>query len=141
MNEDLSNVRLVIVRGAPGSGKTAFAKSLEGFSLVGADQYFTDEHGVYQFERDKLHDAHAWCFNMADALLESGNRVVVSNTFTRTWEIEPYIVLSEEHDIKVKVFHCTGDFGNTHNVPEDAVERMKANYEAYPGEVDTDEIL
>lgn len=134
MDIDLRNTDLVIVRGAPGSGKTTFAKSLTDYCLVEADQYFTDEHGVYRYEPSRIKDAHAWCFNMVDALLEVGNRVVVANTFTKLWEVQPYIDLSELY--KIKVFHCTGDFGNTHDVPEDVVERMKNGYEKYNTETD-----
>jgi len=122
---------LIIVRGLPGSGKSTLATALKqrfGLKHVEADQYFVSEGGEYKFVPERIKDAHAWCQSTVKAMLEQGKSVVISNTFTRLWEMEPYLKM----DVPYVVVQCTGDYGNVHGVPDHAIDHMRERWEDYP---------
>lgn len=125
---------LFILRGAPGSGKSTAAKTLRNFTHIEADQYFMVD-GKYEFSRSALRDAHHWCKHRVIEAMNIRRNVVVSNTFTKIWEILPYIEAAEEYGYTVVVAHCVGRFDNLHGVPNDVVRRMIDNYEPYDGEM------
>ena len=102
---------LYIVRGIPGSGKSTFAKRLVGedFLVCEADKYFINqENGKYEFDISKIKDAHKWCQSivenyMKDTMINDQYypEIVVSNTFTQEWEMEPYLQMAETYGYKV----------------------------------------
>ena len=122
---------LYIVRGIPGSGKSTFAKTLGGQHYE-ADMFFIDENGVYNFDFTKIKDAHQWCqsFVKSDMILEYP-KIVVSNTFTQEWEMQPYIDMAKEHGYKVFTIVVENRHGgvNEHNVPEQVLENMRNRFE------------
>jgi len=127
---------LQIIRGLPGSGKSTFAKKFADIAKilhVEADQYFMTD-GVYQFDKDKLHQAHLYCQKTTFEELSKGNSVVVSNTFTTLSELKPYIEFAQNLGIDVNITEMKNDFGNIHNVPNDTINRMKERF-APPYEV------
>jgi len=122
---------LTICRGIPGAGKSTFAKTLGGQHYE-ADQYFIDEKGNYQFDITKIKDAHKWCQGMvqSDMVLECP-KIVVSNTFTQEWEINPYFELAKEYGYKVFTIIVENRHNgkNAHEVPEDKIQMMKDRFE------------
>jgi predicted kinase len=124
--------RLILIRGLPGSGKSTLARTLTqaGYCHYEADQFFEMAgSGTYKFDPAKLQAAHAWCLNAARYRVEWGDPVVISNTFSRQWEIQPYQDLAKEFGIKPQIIECKGQFGNIHNVPEEVIQKMKARWE------------
>jgi hypothetical protein len=123
---------LYIVRGIPGSGKSTFAKSLGGIHWE-ADMFFTDPFtGEYNFDPSKIKSAHEWCqLNVKDNMIDSENRIVVSNTFTQEWEMQPYYDIAKEFGYKVFsiVVENRHDGVNVHSVPEDKIEIMRGRFE------------
>ena len=121
---------LYIVRGIPGSGKSTFAKTLDGQHYE-ADMYFIDEEGNYNFDVTKIKDAHQWCqsFVETDMVLEYP-KIVVSNTFTQNWEMEPYFKLAKEYGYTVFTIVVENRHGgvNQHGVPEDKLQMMKDRF-------------
>ena len=128
---------LILVRGLPGSGKTTIARMLVGTpdnhpSLVSADDYFTDSDGEYQFDPKQLKDAHDWCQRVAFAAMSDGDDlVVVHNTFTTMWEMNPYLAVAKLHDYSIQVIECKGNFGSVHDVPAETIDRMRNRWEEY----------
>lgn len=122
---------LYIVRGIPGSGKSTFAKTLSNQHYE-ADMYFMSADGEYQFDFTKIKDAHQWCQGMvkSDMILEYP-KIVVSNTFTQDWEMEPYSKMAEEYGYTVFTVIVENRHGgiNQHGVPEDKIELMKNRFE------------
>jgi adenylate kinase family enzyme len=127
---------LYIVRGIPGSGKSTFAKTLGGIHIE-ADQYFMDGEGNYNFDGSKIKLAHEYCraqtgaWMSSDGLQVNVDKIVVSNTFTQEWEMEPYFELAKKYGYKVFTVIVENRHGGTneHNVPEDKIEQMKNRFE------------
>jgi predicted kinase len=121
---------LYCVRGIPGSGKSTFAKTLGGQHYE-ADMFFIDENGEYNFDFTKIKDAHQWCQGMVktDMILEYP-KIVVSNTSTQEWEMEPYFNLAKEFGYSVFSVIVENVHGgkNIHNVPDDRIKQMKERF-------------
>lgn len=148
---------LYIVRGCPGFGKSTYAKKLLELLVPGwedfeqnpgsykesisvgfhfeADMFF-EKNGLYQFDISKLHQAHEWCLNSTKkALLSNNSTVVVSNTFTTMKEMRPYVDFSKKYDISLTVYRMTHEYGSIHNVPPETIEKMKARFQDFEGEL------
>jgi predicted kinase len=122
---------LILLRGLPGSGKSTFAKSICN-QHIEADMYFIDPiTGEYKFDPTKLKQAHEWCKDRTEGWMLQGYNVVVSNTFTQEWEMEPYLALARKYDYKVVSLIVENRHGgvNTHGVPDGKLEQMKNRFE------------
>jgi len=140
---------LIIVRGLPGAGKSTTARRL-GFPVREADQ-FPDLYTYHDDGRVEFHGmemvsgapmvshAHSWCQSKVREDLAGAEPVaVVANTFVAGWEFTPYLEMAREAGARVVVIDCY-DAGmtdaqlaesNTHGVPEAAITRMRANWDA-----------
>ena len=126
---------LFLLRGLPGSGKSTLAKSLGGVHIE-ADQYFM-ENGEYKFDISKIKNAHNYCQSQTQAWMGSDgqqvnvDRIVVSNTFTMGWEMQPYFDMAKKHGYRVYSLIVENRHGgvNTHLVPEETIEKMKERFE------------
>lgn len=127
---------LYLLRGLPGAGKSTLAKKL-GDAHFEADMYFTNENGQYIFNGADIKKAHEWCQNEVQLAMilnhTSGlnESIVVSNTFTQEWEMEPYYKLAESYGYRVFSLIVENRHGgeNLHNVPEDKIEVMRKRFE------------
>jgi predicted kinase len=122
---------LYCVRGGAGSGKSTFAKTLGGRHYE-ADMFFIDPvTGEYKFDGSKIKLAHEWCQNRVEGdMVLNMDKIVVSNTFTQEWEMEPYFELAKKYGYKVFSLIVENRHGgtNVHNVPEDKIEQMKNRF-------------
>jgi predicted kinase len=121
---------LFLLRGLPGSGKSTLAKSLGGV-FIEADLFFEYE-GKYEFDASKLKDAHAWCQNAVKVWTKNGvEKIIVSNTFTQEWEMQPYFDLAEKYGYRVYSLIVENRHGgvNEHGVPEEKLVQMKNRFE------------
>jgi energy-coupling factor transporter ATP-binding protein EcfA2 len=130
-------VKLILVRGLPGSGKSTLAKSLTKFTHIETDHYFASEDG-YKFDAPKIKAAHAWCQAETQRCLDLCDicnnfvvwpGVVVSNTFTQRWELEPYFEIAKSLNIVPQIITCYGNYGSGHDVSDDVLAKMKARFE------------
>jgi predicted kinase len=135
---------LTLVRGLPGSGKSSYAESLcDGFirqglksAVYAADDFFTVK-GVYTFDPKRLGEAHGDCQRRTDLCLQAGMHVIVANTFTSRWEMEPYLSLAEKHGARVVIVDCfdggMSDYAlsvkNVHGVPAETIALMRSRWE------------
>jgi predicted kinase len=127
---------LFLLRGLPGSGKSTLAKSIGGIHIE-ADQYFIDSDGEYKFDASQLKNAHQYCQGQTQSWMESDgtqvnvNKIIVSNTFTQEWEMQPYFDLAAKYGYRVYSLIVENRHGgvNEHGVPEEKLEQMKNRFE------------
>ncbi|WP_196795727.1 AAA family ATPase [Leptospira meyeri] len=129
-----TNKTLLVLRGIPGSGKTSLANAISltnGAPIYSIDSYFENEVGEYHFDYQKNHLAYKDCEAKTKHALERNLPfVIVDNTFTLEWELEPYIRLANEFEYKLHVVTVENRHGgkNVHQIPEEQIEKMKAKY-------------
>ena len=137
--------QLILVRGVPGEGKTTFASKLR---MLGHFRHY--ENDAWRgFGNERIYDkrfnytAKAWCLGSAADSLKCGDNVIVSNTFARIEELEPYFLLVEELrmrgiEIEVTVLHVEGiKYGNSvYDRDKNAVNynRYREQWQDYNGE-------
>lgn len=130
--------KLILIRGTSGSGKSTLARwyhqRYEDSVWLEADMYFHHGNG-YRFDPTKLREAHDWCQTTARVMLQQGHDVIVSNTFTRIWEMQPYLDMAHDLGVPVTVYRMDQQFENTHGVPETVVSTQRERFEDYNGEV------
>ena len=119
---------LLIIRGLPGSGKSTLAKTFTDRVHIETDMYFSLD-GPYNWDGSKLGKAHKWCQDQVRSALIEGKKVVVSNTFTKKWEMQPYFDTAKELNISIQVIELHTQYGNIHGISEDKVKKMKSRWE------------
>ncbi len=121
--------RLILIRGMLGSGKSTMAVNEYNERVhFEADMYFAlINNGNYIYDSCKVKDAHEWCQRKTLAALEAGKYVVVSNTFTRVCEMQPYFNMGYSFG----VITVSGDYGSVHNVPSETIRKMRERFEPY----------
>lgn len=125
-------IDLILIRGLPGSGKSFLANEFVsfGFQHVEADMWFYRD-GQYMFDGQQLPAAHQWCRNRTRNLLTAGKRVVVSNTFSRNWEMQPYLDIATDLGKTYHVIQTEYPGVSAHGVPDGTVAKMKARWEPF----------
>lgn len=96
-------MKIRIMRGLPGSGKSYFAEIIlprlfevdqSQVVVCSADKYFVGTDGVYRFKADKLNEAHKSCrWSFLDAVrkeYDEKDLVIVDNTHTLPTELAFY---------------------------------------------------
>jgi predicted kinase len=121
-------IQLTLIRGLPGSGKSTLARNLDAIHLE-ADQFFIQKNGVYLFKPLKLKAAHKWCQNQCEYHLKQGNNVVVSNTFVKRWELEPYLNFAKQYNANLIIKTCTEKYSSIHDVSEKTIQKMSESWE------------
>lgn len=125
------NKELILLRGIPGSGKSTVA-SLITDMVLSADDFFTDENGVYNFDASKLQAAHNWCKTRTETQMKASmKKIVVANTFTQKWEMDDYFNLAAKYGYRVHSLIAENRHGsvNVHNVPDTALDKMRKRFE------------
>jgi predicted kinase len=129
-------VKLVIMSGIPGSGKSTFVRLMADarVAVCSADHHLPKEPKPEDFGR-----AHGACYldtieAVYDAVRTGAyDTVVVDNTNTEAWEIAPYVLLAQAYDIPHEVVRVHADVAvawarKVHEVPMSAFCHMFANF-------------
>ncbi|XP_057187325.1 NEDD4-binding protein 2 isoform X2 [Triplophysa rosa] len=96
---------LVLLRGAPGSGKTTLAMALldhnPGGVVSSTDKYFT-RNGHYHYEPHLLGEAHEWNQKRAkEAFEKCQTPIIIDNTNMQCWEMKPYVAMAQKYRYRV----------------------------------------
>lgn len=126
---------LILLRGLPGSGKTTLAKLLSEnntYPVFSVDDYFTNEvTGEYIFNFQNNHLAYKQCEALTkDAMQQAIPKILVHNTFTLDWELEPYFKMSSQFNYKLFVVTVENYHGhqNVHEVSDEQLQKMAEKY-------------
>lgn len=126
---------IVLLRGLPGAGKTAFAKLIAEnncYPVFSVDDFFTDENGHYEFEFSENYKAYDQCLiNTEKALKDGISKVIVHNTFTMDWEMKPYFNLAKSYNCQIFVLTVENYHNgqNTHGVSNEQLKKMADKYQ------------
>lgn len=129
-----NNKTLFILRGLPGSGKSTLAKhllNLPNSKMFEADDFFLDSEGVYNFNKDLLHQAHKECQKgVLKAFTDGIDTIIVSNTNTTEKEISVYINMAKVYNYKIQslIIENRHNGESIHNVPEETLDKMKTRF-------------
>ena len=125
---------LVLLRGVSGSGKSTFAQLIaEGLdcTIHCTDDYFMLD-GVYTFNPADLGKNHQLCLDDVNTHMECRQEnIVVANTFTQEWDMQPYIDLATQHSYRLFTVIVENRHGgeSTHNVPCSVLEAQRERFE------------
>lgn len=127
-------MRLIVLRGIPGAGKSTFIKKeLPRVDVIASADDGMMVDGKYMFDPAKLPAAHGACLRKVVAALQGGKAelIVVDNTSTSIAEIAPYVALGQAYGAEVVVMTLRIDPAiagprNVHGVPQEGVNRMAA---------------
>jgi tRNA uridine 5-carbamoylmethylation protein Kti12 len=129
---------LILLRGVPGSGKTTlgniilFNTQSNIQDVLSADNFFVNEKGEYIFDATKLKEAHNDCqVKCAERMRNQFSKIVVANTFTQEWEMEPYFIMAERYNYRIHSVIVENRHGNKniHNVPDEKISQMTKRFE------------
>lgn len=129
---DKVNKTIILLRGLPSSGKTNFAEYIQTLDsdtvICCADDYFENkETGEYNFDREKLGEAHHQCKEkFAQAIKLKTENIVVANTNTSEKEFAFYKEKGEKYGYRVFSLVIENRHGkrNHHEVPESTINIM-----------------
>jgi predicted kinase len=130
-------MKLTIMRGVPGSGKSTYAQKLsndpvkDDLVIVSADNYFTDATtGAYNFDSRRLGEAHKACMKAFFHCIQGCvKHIVVDNTNINIEDMAPYAALGEAMGYDVEIVQLNTNASdaaqrNVHGVPADKVHSM-----------------
>ena len=126
---------IIILRGLPGSGKSELAVLLSEngkYPYYSVDDYFTNnQNGIYHFDYTKNHIAYRECIEKTrKSALEGVPKIIVHNTFTMDWELEPYFKLAAELSFRIYVVTVENRHGNinSHGITDEQMKKMAEKY-------------
>lgn len=139
-------MRMSILVGVSGSGKSTKVCELQGMdftnvAICSADDFFMDEEGNYNFDVDKLGEAHAECQRKARLALASKRitHVIIDNTNCSKWEQDVYMSMAREFGVPAELVLIHDDTleeedlelyarRNKHGVSREIIDRQYAKF-------------
>jgi len=129
-------MELLLLRGLPGSGKSTLAKVLAKNSsapVFGVDDFFTDPiSGIYHFDYKRNYLAYQHCQQRTEAAMRQHEKLIVlDNTSTEEWEMEPYFALAQKYGYRVHVVTVEHwhNGKNVHQITDEQLHKMAAKYQ------------
>lgn len=126
---------LIILRGLPGAGKSTLAQLISEenkYPVFSIDDYFTQpESGEYHFDFQKNHLAYRQCEeHTLHAMQRKEKKIILHNTFTLEWEMEPYFKMAAENGYRVHVLTVENRHHgkNIHDIPDEQIVKMAEKY-------------
>lgn len=116
-------MKVIIMRGIPGAGKSSWIRSIsDDATIVSADYFHVGKDGVYRFDPRNASAAHDQCLKRFLELVQGDSTVIVDNTNIRGWEIAPYYRVAEVSgaDVSIVRIECDPYIAarrNAHGVP------------------------
>ena len=95
---------ITLLRSVSGAGKSTLAKQLVGNGVIlSTDDYFMKD-GMYYFDPTKLGVYHKNNQDRAEkSMIEGISPIIVDNTFSKEWEMKPYVQLADKYGYTVNI--------------------------------------
>lgn len=127
-------MKLYLIRGLPGSGKSTFAETLaDGIHAqhFEHDAYLYTDEGEYVWTEGRMAWAYRQCLRDTEAAMTQGLPVVVSNVFPTSKSLKNYRKLAEKYGYQVTYVVVENRRGgqNIHDVPEEALKGMREAFQ------------
>jgi predicted kinase len=138
------------MQGSSASGKSFVAMALKSYydsqtiecQIASTDNFwYINSDGVkYEFDRNKLGEAHAWNQKWVDEMMANNvNVIIVDNTNTTNKEAAPYIQLAKKYGYELRVVSasCSDSVAKSYNsqraidrrVPENVLDAQNKRLE------------
>jgi len=133
-------IKLTIVRGIPGSGKSTFAKKYAAanghIKVIEPDDFWTDRKRKYEYHAElrEVYEMYGKAAVTHELIIEK-RPCVIADVFATRKDLQFFKDLCEMYEIPLEVFRMTGEFQNVHNVNEDDLKEMKISFESFDGEI------
>jgi len=144
----VSENKLILLRGLPGSGKSTFAEFLAQFLFhscdsanvkeFSTDSYFVNADGEYVFKAENLRRNHYKCQTaVRDFFIGNSatphrihNVAIVHNTSTTEFEVDVYKKIADDFGAQFISLIVENRHGNknVHAVPKEAIERITKRF-------------
>ena len=130
-------MKVVILRGVPGSGKSHYCKQYPDAVVCSADHYML-ENGVYKFDPSKLAWAHKSCFTkFMDSVDEKESLIILDNTNIKKAWFRDYLdyAVKGGYDIEIIRVICDPIIAharNQHGVSLDKIKSWTRSLEDQP---------
>jgi adenylate kinase family enzyme len=127
-------MKLTLIRGLPGSGKSTEAKKLNCMHIE--NDMFCVSNGVYKFDQNFDLLRKTYCLDQARDCARRNMDCVVSNTFTTVKDMQPYfeILLMYPNVDEFEVIRMDNKIQSIHNVPEEVYLDMSNRFESWAAE-------
>lgn len=121
---------LYLVRGLPGSGKSTYARTKLGDILTLETDMFNTVGGVYDWSNEKQKEAICNINTIRDIVMNKQYKMdlCIVGVYAGIKGMQEHIESAFLHGYDVVIIHMTGDYGNVHSVPADALEHFKNNF-------------
>ena len=132
----MANLNLILLRGVSGAGKSTVAELFIDADIISTDDFFMVD-GKYQFDANSLVENHMKCTAQADKAMniaednDVNHTLIIHNTFTKQWEMTPYMILAEKYHYTVHTLIVENRHGSEsiHNVPQASVDAQRERFE------------
>ena len=132
----MADRNLILLRGVSGAGKSTVAELFTDAHIISTDDFFMVD-GKYQFDANSLVENHMKCTAQADKAMniaednDVNHTLIIHNTFTKQWEMTPYMILAEKYNYTVHTLIVENRHGSNsiHDVPADSIKAQRERFE------------
>ena len=132
----MADRNLILLRGVSGAGKSTVAELFIDATIISTDDFFLI-NGIYSFDANSLIENHMKCTVKAEQAMNAAHTedakhtLVIHNTFTKDWEMQPYLVLADKYGYMVHTLIVENRHGSEsiHDVPQPSVDAQRERFE------------
>lgn len=139
---------MIIMRGAPGCGKTFLAREIINKTtkdcwsdhIFSSCDFFYNRDGRFHFNRHHLGESHQWNIARMKSHVCSGwSPIIIDNTNIKKWEMTDYLKVAVQYGYLVEIIQPNTPWSksvdelvtmNIHDVPKETIERMILTFES-----------
>jgi predicted kinase len=140
-------MKLIVIRGLPGSGKSAYAETLannEKAIVVSVDAYFQRD-GEYKFKSHEISRAYGYIEGQIDVLMQNYTPTIIADGIHQSEKhVQSYQFLADKYGYSLEIHYPPGEFiwdvsacykHSIHRVPFRAIKNISDKFEREPLEI------